>query len=157
MRIAVIARLGPGSGWNRSTWSPERKEKEEIWQGTEDFGRRTTRQSCRDFVDDVVLPFIKQNWKLEWSMVPEDRPPIRILEGAEKIGIRTLGVPEEMAVSSSRRAPRFDLRDGRRGNGARRFRPRRQAGAELEGVGAAAGTRAKHLQEKWFKRLVAEP
>jgi hypothetical protein len=43
----------------------------------------------------VVLPFIKQNWKLEWSMVPEERLPIRILEEAEKIGIRTLGVPEE--------------------------------------------------------------
>ena len=57
--------------------------------------QRMMRQSCRDFVDEVVLPFIKQNWKLEWSMVPEDRLPPRILEEAEKIGIRTLGVPEE--------------------------------------------------------------
>ena len=50
--------------------------------------QRMMRQSCRDFVDEVVLPFIKQNWKLEWSMVPEDRLPPRILEEAEKIGIR---------------------------------------------------------------------
>ena len=57
--------------------------------------QRMMRQSCRDFVDEVVLPFIKQNWKLEWSMVPEERLPPRILEEAEKIGIRTLGVPEE--------------------------------------------------------------
>ena len=57
--------------------------------------QRMMRQSCRGFVDDVVLPFIKQNWKLEWSMVPEDRLPLRILEEADKIGIRTLAVPEE--------------------------------------------------------------
>ena len=57
--------------------------------------QRMMRQSCRDFVDDVVLPFIRGNWQREWSMVPEDRLPPRILEEAEKIGIRTLGVPEE--------------------------------------------------------------
>ena len=56
---------------------------------------RMMRQSCREFVDAVVLPFIKENWKQEWSMVPEDRLPPRLLEEAEKIGIRTLGVPEE--------------------------------------------------------------
>ena len=28
-------------------------------------------------------------------MTPEDRLPPSILEGAEKVGIRTLGVPEE--------------------------------------------------------------
>ena len=56
---------------------------------------RMMRQSCREFVDAVVLPFIKENWKLEWSMVPEERLPARILEEADKIGIRTLGVPEE--------------------------------------------------------------
>ena len=36
---------------------------------------RMMRQSCRQFVDDVVLPFIKQNWQKEWSMV---RPSARI-------------------------------------------------------------------------------
>ena len=61
--------------------------------------KRMMRQSCRDFVDDVVLPFIKTNWQREWSMVPEDRLPISILEGAEKVGIRTLGVPEEYGLS----------------------------------------------------------
>jgi alkylation response protein AidB-like acyl-CoA dehydrogenase len=53
------------------------------------------RQSCRAFVDDVVIPFIRHNWQREWVMTPEDRLPKEILEGAEKVGIRTLGVPEE--------------------------------------------------------------
>ena len=57
--------------------------------------QKMMRQSCRDFVDDMVLPYIKKNWQKEWSMVPEERLPLSILEGAEKVGIRTLGVPEE--------------------------------------------------------------
>src|SRR5713226_6550341 len=57
--------------------------------------QRLMRQSCRDFVDDVIIPFIRGNWQREWSMTPEDRLPPSILEGAEKVGIRTLGVPEE--------------------------------------------------------------
>jgi alkylation response protein AidB-like acyl-CoA dehydrogenase len=57
--------------------------------------QRLMRQSCRDYVDDVVIPFIRANWQREWLMTPEDRLPPSILEGAEKVGIRTLGVPEE--------------------------------------------------------------
>src|ERR1700686_2009908 len=53
------------------------------------------RQSCRAFVDDVVIPFIRHNWQREWTMTPEDRLPKEILAGADKVGIRTLGVPEE--------------------------------------------------------------
>ena len=53
------------------------------------------RASCRAFVDDTVIPFIRQNWQREWVMTPENRLPDSILQGADKIGIRTLGVPEE--------------------------------------------------------------
>src|SRR4051812_13677909 len=53
------------------------------------------RASCRAFVDDAVLPFIRGNWQREWNMVPEQRLPPEILAGADKIGLRTLGVPEE--------------------------------------------------------------
>ena len=53
--------------------------------------QRLMRQSCRDFVDGVVIPFIRGDWRREWSMTPEDRLPPEILEGAEKVGVRTLG------------------------------------------------------------------
>lgn len=53
------------------------------------------RESCRRFVDDVVIPHIRANWQREWDMSPGDRLPASILEGAEEIGVRTLGVPEE--------------------------------------------------------------
>src|SRR5438445_12546956 len=53
------------------------------------------RRSCRAFVNDFVIPFIRANWKREWLMEPERRLPREILEAADRIGIRTLGVPEE--------------------------------------------------------------
>ena len=56
--------------------------------------QRLMRQSCRGFVDDVVIPFIRHNWQREWVMTPEDRLPPEILAGADEIGIRTLGLPE---------------------------------------------------------------
>ncbi|MBI3052899.1 MAG: acyl-CoA dehydrogenase family protein [Betaproteobacteria bacterium] len=57
--------------------------------------QRMMREACRAFVDDHVTPFIRQNWQREWVMTPEDRLPRKILEVADQIGIRTLGVPEE--------------------------------------------------------------
>ncbi len=53
------------------------------------------RASCRAFVNDFVAPFIRQNWQREWLMDPDARLPRSILEQADRIGIRTLGVPEE--------------------------------------------------------------
>jgi alkylation response protein AidB-like acyl-CoA dehydrogenase len=90
--------------------------------------------------------------------VPEDRLPLRILEEAEKIGIRTLGVPEEFGgveLEKGTEVKTFAMisEEIARGDSGladklvqnwkvsvllRRFAPR-------------------HLQEKWFKRLVAEP
>ncbi len=52
------------------------------------------RDVCRRFVDKIIEPFIKNNWQDEWTMEPENRLPKEILEEADKIGIRTLGVPE---------------------------------------------------------------
>src|SRR5437867_8411118 len=57
--------------------------------------QRLMRESCRAFVDDFVTPFIRKNWQREWLMDPDARLPREILEQAGRIGIRTLGVPEE--------------------------------------------------------------
>ena len=105
--------------------------------------QRMMRQSCRDFVDDVVLPFIRADWQREWSMEPEDRLPPRILEEADKIGIRTLGVPEEFGgveLDPETEVTTFAMiaEEIARGDCG----SRRQARAELEGVGAAAPARA---------------
>src|SRR5438067_1155044 len=120
--------------------------------------QRMMRESCRAFVDDFVTPFIRQHWQREWLMDPEARLPRAILEQADRIGIRTLGVPEEyggVQLESAAEVRTFALiaEEIARGDSGladklvqnwkvsvllRRFAPR-------------------HLQEKWFPRLVAEP
>jgi len=82
--------------------------------------QRMMRQSCRDFVDDVVLAFISKTGSAEWSMDPESRLPASILEGAEKVGIRTLGVPEEFGgVELEKGTGGVDLRHDRGGDSRR--------------------------------------
>jgi alkylation response protein AidB-like acyl-CoA dehydrogenase len=120
--------------------------------------QRMMRQSCRDFVDDVVLPFIKQNWQREWSMTPEDRLPASILEGAEKVGIRTLGVPEEfggveLEKGTETRTFAMIAEEIARGDSglADKLVQNWKVSVLLRQLAP------RHLQEKWFKRLVAEP
>jgi hypothetical protein len=120
--------------------------------------QRMMRQSCHDFVDDVVLPFIKQNWKQEWSMVPEDRLPLSILEGAEKIGIRTLGVPEEyggVELEKGTEVKTFALIAGEIARGDSGLADKLVQNWKVSVL--LRQFAPKHLQEKWFKRLVAEP
>jgi len=57
--------------------------------------QKLMRETCRGFVNDLVIPFMRRNWQREWLMDPDARLPREILEQADRIGIRTLGVPEE--------------------------------------------------------------
>ena len=105
--------------------------------------QRLMRQSCRDFVDDVVIPFIRGNWQREWihdaGRAPAAGNPRRRRQDRHPHARRAGGVRRHRARQGDRGA---DLRDHRRGDRARRFGPRRQAGADLEGLGAAAQPRA---------------
>ena len=119
---------------------------------------RMMRQSCRDFVDEVVLPFIKKNWKNEWSMVPEDRLPPHILEEAEKIGIRTLGVPEEFGgveLEKGTEVKTFAVVSEEIARGDSGLADKMVQNWKVSVL--LRQFAPKHLQEKWFKRLVAEP
>src|SRR5574339_551918 len=120
--------------------------------------QRIMRQSCRDFVDDVILPFIKQNWQREWSMVPEDRLPPKILEEAEKIGIRTLGVPEELGgveLEKGTEVKTFALVAEELARGDSGLADKMVQNWKVSVLLRQFAPR--HLQEKWFRRLVAEP
>jgi alkylation response protein AidB-like acyl-CoA dehydrogenase len=120
--------------------------------------QRLMRQSCRDFVDDVIIPFIRGNWQREWSMTPEDRLPPEILQGAEKVGIRTLGVPEEFGGIELDRASEVQTfaliaEEIARGDSglADKLVQNWKVSVLLRNLAP------RHLQEKWFKRLMAEP
>ncbi|HLH89105.1 MAG TPA: acyl-CoA dehydrogenase family protein [Xanthobacteraceae bacterium] len=116
------------------------------------------RQSCRAFVDDVIIPFIRHNWQREWLMTPEDRLPKEILEGAEKVGIRTLGVPEEFGgieLDKTSEVQTFAIiaEEIARGDSglADKLVQNWKVSVLLRNLAP------RHLQEKWFKRLVDDP
>jgi len=120
--------------------------------------QRMMRQSCREFVDDVVLPFIRGNWQREWDMNPDGRLPPDILEGAERVGIRALGVPEEFGGIELDRGSEVQTfamisEEIARGDSglADKLVQNWKVAVLLRNLAP------RHLQEKWFARLVAEP
>ena len=119
---------------------------------------RMMRQSCRDFVDGVVLPFIRENWQREWSMVPEDRLPPYILEEAEKIGIRTLGVPEEyggVELEKGTEVKTFAIVAEEIARGDSGLADKMVQNWKVSVL--LRQLAPKHLQEKWFTELVRNP
>lgn len=120
--------------------------------------QRMMRQSCRDFVDDTVIPFIRENWRREWSMTPEDRLPAAILAGAEKVGIRTLGVPEEfggLEIDKSTEVTTFAIIAEEIARGDSGLSDKLVQNWKVSVLLRQFAPR--HLQEKWFPRLVADP
>jgi len=116
------------------------------------------RASCRAFVDDVVIPFIRQNWQREWDMNPDTRLPASILEGADKIGIRTLGVPEEFGgieLEPGSEVQTFALISEEIARGDSGLADKLVQNWKVSVL--LRNLAPRHLQEKWFARLVAEP
>src|SRR6201987_4510908 len=116
------------------------------------------RQSCRAFVDDVVIPFIRHNWQREWSMAPEERLPPEILAGAEKVGVRTLGVPEEFGgieLDKATEVQTFAIisEEIARGDSGLAHKL-----VQHWKVSVLVRTLApRHLQKKWFTGLIDAP
>jgi alkylation response protein AidB-like acyl-CoA dehydrogenase len=120
--------------------------------------QRLMRQSCRDFVDEVVIPFIRSDWRREWLMDPEARLPETILGKAEEVGIRTLGVPPEFGgieFDTSNEVQTFALiaEEIARGDSglADKLVQNWKVAMLLRNLAP------KHLQEKWFARLLDDP
>ena len=120
--------------------------------------QRLMQQSCRDFVDEVITPFIRSNWQREWDMNPQARLPPEILEHAEEIGVRTLGVPEEFGgvefdPKSEVRTFALIAEEIARGDSglADKLVQNWKVSVLLRNLAP------RHLQEKWFARLVGEP
>lgn len=120
--------------------------------------QRLMRQTCRDYVDDVVLPFIRDEWQREWVMEPEARVPKEILEKADEVGIRTLGVPEEyggIGLDPNSEVKTFAIigEEIARGDAG-------LADKIIQNWKVAMLLRnlaPNHLQEKWFARLLEDP
>src|SRR2546427_3930140 len=120
--------------------------------------QRLMRASCRAFVDDFVTPFIRKNWQREWLMDPHARLPAEILEQADRIGIRTLAVPEEyggiqLDAAAEVRSFAIIAEEIARGDSG-------LADKLVQNWKVSVLLRkfaSKHLQDRWFPRLVKEP
>src|SRR5436853_5402428 len=120
--------------------------------------QRLMRQSCRDFVDEVVTPFIRSNWQREWDMKPEARLPPEILQGAEEIGIRTLGVPEEfggLELDPKSEVRTFALISEEIARGDSGLADQLVQNWKVSVL--LRNLAPRHLQECWFPRLVGDP
>src|SRR6266481_4944445 len=120
--------------------------------------QRMMRQSCRDYVDKVVIPFIRGNWQLEWNMVPEERLPAAVLEGAQEVGIRTLGVPEEFGGVEPDKATETQTFAIIAEEIARGDSGLSDKLVQIWKVSVLLRNLApRHLQERWFPRIVEDP
>lgn len=120
--------------------------------------QRLMRDSCRKFVDDIVIPFVRTNWQREWDMRPERRLPTEILQGAERIGVRTLGVPEEFGgieVDPKSEVRTFALIAEQIARGDSGLADKLVQNWKVAVL--LRNLAPRHLQEKWFKRLIADP
>lgn len=119
---------------------------------------RMMRDVARKFANEHVIPFTRKNWQREWNMTPEERLPPEILQVADKIGIRTLGIPEEFGgtpLDPKTEVQTFAVISEEISRGdcglAEKMVQIWKVSVLLRNVAP------RHLQERWFPRVVANP
>jgi len=120
--------------------------------------QRMMRDSCRAFVDDVIAPFIRKNWQREWDMNADTRLPPEILEAADEVGIRALGVPEEFGgveLDPKTEVQTFAIIAEEIARGDCGLADKLVQNWKIAVLLRHLAPR--HIQEHWFKRLVEEP
>jgi alkylation response protein AidB-like acyl-CoA dehydrogenase len=119
---------------------------------------RMMREVTRRFVNEHVIPFTRHNWQQEWSMKPEGRLPAKILEVANEIGIRTLGVPEEFGgtpLDPKTEVQTFAVISEEISRGDSGLSDKM---VQIWKVSVLLRNVApRHLQEKWFPQVVKDP
>ncbi|MGB5080526.1 MAG: acyl-CoA dehydrogenase family protein [Burkholderiales bacterium] len=120
--------------------------------------QRLMRDTCRAFVNDFVTPFIRKDWQREWLMDPDARLPREILDQADRIGIRTLGVPEEFGgiqLDPATEVRTFALISEEVARGDSGLADKL---VQVWKVSVLLRRLApRHLQERWFPRIVGDP
>ena len=113
-------------------------------------------ETTREFVDDVVRPWIREHRDDEWLAPPEERVPWQLVRAADEIGLRTLAIPERWGgVELEQPAQTLALvaEEISRGDvGLADILTQVWKVSVL--LGACA---PEHLQAEWFPRIVADP
>jgi hypothetical protein len=120
--------------------------------------QRLMRQTCRDYVDAVVIPFIRANREREWLFEPDQRLPAEILEQADQAGLRLLGVPPEFGgveLDPNTEAQTFAIIATEIARGDAGLADKL---AQNWKISVLLRSLAPHeLQEEWFPRYLADP
>src|SRR5574338_526753 len=119
--------------------------------------QRMMRDTCRAFVNEHVIPFIRQHWQREWIMTPEERLPRKILEVASEVGIRPLGVPAEFGgtpLDPKTRHQTFALIAEETARGDSGLADKLVQVWKISTL--LQNSAARHLQERWFPKIVED-
>jgi len=120
--------------------------------------QRLMRDTCRTYVDEVVIPWIAADRWREWHADPAQRLMPHILEKADEIGIRYLGVPEEfggIALDPATQTQTFAIIATELARGDSGLADKLVQNWKISVlIGALAPA---HLKEKWFAAYIADP
>jgi alkylation response protein AidB-like acyl-CoA dehydrogenase len=120
--------------------------------------QRLMQQTTREYVDRVVIPFIKANRLREWNFDPSARLPREILEAADAAGLRGLGVPERyggVELDAGTEAQTFAVIATELGRGDGGLADKLAQGWKISVL--LRNLAPAHLQDTWFPRYVADP
>jgi alkylation response protein AidB-like acyl-CoA dehydrogenase len=120
--------------------------------------QRLMQQTTRDYVDRIVIPFIRANREREWLFDPDNRLPNEILEEADASGLRWLGVPVQyggVELDPGTEAQTFALIATELGRGDAGLADKLAQGWKVSVL--LRHVAPEHLQARWFPRYMADP
>lgn len=120
--------------------------------------QRLMRDTTRQYVDQVVRPFITHNRLREWEMDPLQRLDANILEQADAVGLRSLGVPVQYGgidLDPTTQSQTLALIATEIARGESGLADKLVQNWKISVL--IAQFAPAHLQEHWFTRYMAEP
>ena len=120
--------------------------------------QRMMRDTSRQYVDHVVIPFIRQNRLREWDMDPTARLAPHILEQADAAGLRALCVPERfggVALDPATQSQTMAIIATELARGESGLADKLVQNWKISVL--LAQFAPEHLQEHWFTRYMSEP
>jgi len=113
-------------------------------------------RTCREFVNEVVIPYIRQHRDREWLAPPEERTPWELLRAIDAIGLRTLGVPEKYGGTRlDAQALTFAIIAEELARGDSGFADIVCQNWKVSVLLSACAP--QHLQDEWFPRFMEDP
>jgi alkylation response protein AidB-like acyl-CoA dehydrogenase len=116
------------------------------------------RDTCRTYVDKVVIPFIRADRTREWLFDPEKRLTPEILEQADLVGLRSLGVPARFGgieLDKKTQSQTFAVISTELARGDSGLADKLVQNWKISVL--LSELAPEHLQEKWFTRYMNEP